>query len=267
MQFDITGLLIFLVFILPGFLAQRARRSLVPQSLKPLSTVAEVGEYVLAGVCVHVFMFGTFRAWCWIFDRQYFEAFINSLSFGSLPNFLRGYFAFVFDYLAVSLVVGYCFGFVQGWLILRQPIRSWMVRQHSINRVLSTFGIPGFLQEDPVWYFVLKQQSANTMVFVEVEMKGGGGFYTGRLRSYGILDDSVKSKDFYLEGVHFRESRSAPFVPVDCDGLLLNFEDVASIQVRKGEPEAFLAQEALEASANSEAKPDDPKRGQSSRVI
>jgi hypothetical protein len=255
MQFDITGLLIFLVFILPGLLAQRARRSLVPQSLKPLSTVAEVGEYVLSGVWVHVFMLFAFWVWCWIFNRQYLEALTNSLSFGSFPNFLRAYRAFVFYYLVASLVIGYSLGFVQGWLILRQPIRSWMVRQQSINRVLNTFGIPGFLQEDPVWYFVLKQQSANTMVFVEVEMKGGVGFYTGRLRSYGILDDSVKSKDFYLEGVYFKESRSASFAAVDCDGLLLNFEDVASIQVRKGEPEAFLAQEAREASAKTDPEP------------
>src|SRR5271168_5263340 len=130
-----------------------------------------------------------------------------------------------------------------------------MVRQRSLNRLLNAIGIPGFLQEDPVWYFVLKQQSANTMVFVEVEMKGTAGFYTGRLRSYGILDDSVKSKDFYLEDVHFKEARLAPFTPIDCDGLLLNFEDVASIQVRKGEPDAFLVREALEASTETEIEP------------
>jgi len=208
---------------------------------------------VLAGVWVHVFLFGAFRVWFWLFDRPYFEAVINTLFFGSIPNFLRTYRVLVFTYLVASLVVGYCFGFIHGWSILRQPIRSWIVRQTSLSWLLQALRIPGFLQEDPVWYFVLKQQSANTMVFVEVEMKGSG-FYTGRLRSYGILDDSVKSKDFYLEDVYYKENRSASFSPVECDGLLLNFEDVASVQVRKGEPEAFLAQEA-EGSTDIEVEP------------
>src|SRR6266849_6007452 len=53
MQFDVTGFLIFLAFILPGFVAQKARFSLAPRSLKPLSPVGEVGEFVLASVWVH----------------------------------------------------------------------------------------------------------------------------------------------------------------------------------------------------------------------
>src|SRR5271168_1272252 len=124
-----------------------------------------------------------------------------------------------------------------------------------METVLRRLGVPGFLREEPVWYSVLKRETAATQVFLEVEMKSGAGFYTGRLRSYGILDDSVKSKDFYLEDVHFKEARLAPFTPIDCDGLLLNFEDVASIQVRKGEPDAFLVREALEASTETEIEP------------
>jgi len=51
--------------------------------------------------------------------------------------------------------------------------------------------------------------------------------------SYGILDDSVKSKDFYLEKVHFKQNRADQYVALNCDGLLLNFEDVVSVQVKK----------------------------------
>jgi hypothetical protein len=80
------------------------------------------------------------------------------------------------------------------------------------------------------------------MVFLEVEMKNGLGTYSGKLKSYGILDDSVRSKDFYIEDVYFREKRSDPFSYMKCSGLLLNFEDVASIQVVKGEPEEFLSE-------------------------
>jgi hypothetical protein len=189
MQFDVTGFLIFLAFILPGFLAQRARYSLAPRSLKPLSPVAEVGEFVLAGVWVHVTLVVLFRLYFLAFGEQHFEALISTVSYLSLPKFLWEYRAFAFTYLVLSLAVGYCFGFVQGWLIIKQPIRRWIARMPLPKRMLKRVGIPGFLQEDPVWYFVLKQKSAATMVFLEVEMKNGAGTYTGRLTSYGILDD------------------------------------------------------------------------------
>ncbi len=68
-------------------------------------------------------------------------------------------------------------------------------------------------------------------MFLEVEMKNNAGFYTGELKSYGILDDSEKSKDFYLESVHFKQNRSDSYISLKCDGILLNFEDVASILV------------------------------------
>jgi Family of unknown function (DUF6338) len=244
MQFDVTGFLIFLAFILPGFLAQRARYSLAPRSLKPLSPVAEVGEFVVAGVWVHVTLVVLFRLYFLAFGEQHFEALISTVSYLSLPKFLWEYRAFAFTYLVLSLAVGYCFGFVQGWLIIKQPIRRWIARMPLPKRMLKRVGIPGFLQEDPVWYFVLKQKSAATMVFLEAEMKNGAGTYTGRLTSYGILDDSVKSKDFYLEDVYFKQGRLDSFAPLDCDGVLLNFEDVAAIQVRKGEPEDFLEQQS-----------------------
>jgi hypothetical protein len=237
MQFDITGFLIFLAFILPGFVAQKARFSLAPRSLKPLSPVGEVGEFVLTGVWVHVLLALAIGTYFSLFARQYCVGLANAFHYGTLSELLWNYRIFAFFYFVSSLVFGYFFGFLQGVLVIKQPIRTWLVREQFPRSVLTKIGVPGFLQEDPVWYFVLKRESAATMVFLEVEMKKAAGFYTGRLRSYGILDDSVKSKDFYLVDVHFKENRLGSFVPLQCDGVLLNFEDVASIQVVKMEDE------------------------------
>jgi hypothetical protein len=230
MQFDITGFLIFLIFILPGFVAQKARFSLVPRSLKPLSTLGEVGEFVLAGVLVHVFLALAIWMYCSHFAKQYFAVLANAFHYGALSEFFWSYRAFVFGYFVFSLLIGYCIGFLQGVMIVKQPIPRLM------ESMLRRLGVPGFLREEPVWYSVLKRESAATQVFLEVEMKSGAGFYTGRLRSYGILDDSVKSKDFYLEDVYFKANRLGAFAQLQCDGILLNFEDVASIQVVKVEP-------------------------------
>jgi Family of unknown function (DUF6338) len=234
MQFDLNGFLIFLGFILPGFVAQRARVSLAPKPLKPVSAVAEVGEFVLAGVLAHVTLLIAFRIFLGIFAGSYYLNVISSLQYGSRPNFVWNHSKLMSTYFLLSLVAGYAVGLIQGWQILQHPTRGW-VSSH-LGGFLQKVGITGFLQEEPVWYFVFKQASLTETVFLEVEMKNGAGFYTGKLRSYGILDDCEKSKDFYIEEAHYKSSRSANYSALNCDGLLLNFEDVISIQIRKVEP-------------------------------
>jgi hypothetical protein len=240
MQFDITGFLIFLGFVLPGFVAQKSRDSIVPRSLKPFSTLAEVGEFVLAALWVHLILILAFRVFFLFAAKQYFGGFVNTFHYGSLQNFCWSFRALLFSYLVLSLVLGYFFGFLQGWLVLRQPVRNWVLERRALASLLAKIGIPGFLKEQPVWYFALKLDSPSTTVFVEVEMKNSAGFYTGVLLSYGILDDCVKSKDFFLVEVQFKQSRNDSYVPLQCNGVLLNFEDAVSVQVIKSEPNAAL---------------------------
>jgi hypothetical protein len=256
MQFDITGLLIFLALIVPGFVAQKARYSLVPRSLKTLSPVGEAGELVLTGVWIHISLAVAARFFFWAFAEQYFEVLKNTFYYGTLPHFVWNHRVFVFGYFVLTMVFGYGFGFFQGVLVIRQPVRRWIVRNVS-ESVLKRLGVPGFLQEDPVWYFVLKQRTPDTMVFLEVEMKNGAGIYTGTLKSYGVLDDSIKSKDFYLEDVHFKESRSGAFARLSCDGVLVNFDDVLTIQVVKVEPQEAIEQQEKETTNQARPKWDD----------
>jgi hypothetical protein len=235
MQFDITGFAIFLAFILPGVIAQKSRDSLVPRSLKPLSAASEVGEFVLAGVWVHVFLLLTARFFFLFIATEYFQHLAMDFAYDSLTRFLWNYRRFIFGYFVVSLLLGYPLGFLQGVLILKQPLRKWATNSRFPTKVLMKLGVTGFLEEQPIWYFVLKQTRGLRAIFVQVEMKNAAGFYTGQLISYGILDDSVKSKDFYLEKVYFKQTNMEQYAPIQCDGLLLNFEDVLTIQVTRVE--------------------------------
>ena len=61
MTFDVTGLLIFLLAIVPGFLAQQARTLLIPRSLRIQSVLEETGNYVLNSILVHLFLLASFR--------------------------------------------------------------------------------------------------------------------------------------------------------------------------------------------------------------
>jgi hypothetical protein len=90
-----------------------------------------------------------------------------------------------------------------------------------------------FLQEDPVWYGVLRQQSGGERTFVQVKMKGDGGFYTGKVKHFAILPDSEKQKDFYIVNAYHSKSDQEEYVRVDADGILLNSGDAESIEVIK----------------------------------
>jgi len=217
--------------------------------------VGEVGELVLTGVWIHVFLMVGIRFYFLFFEKPYFAILASTFYYGTFSKFLWSYRLLAFNYFVSSLVAGYCFGFVHGLLIIKQPIRSWVARRRFPARVLRKLGLTGFLQEEPVWYFVLKQRTPATMVFLEVEMKNGAGIYAGTLKSYGILDDSVKSKDFYMENVYFKEKRSAPFTRLACNGVLVNFEDVASIQVVKVEPEESIPKTATEPADTKQIDP------------
>lgn len=61
MALDATGILVFLLAIIPGFVAQQARHSIIPRSVQPKSVLEETGDYVLNSVFTHVCLLIAFR--------------------------------------------------------------------------------------------------------------------------------------------------------------------------------------------------------------
>src|SRR5215813_10757050 len=69
------NLLIFLLAILPGAVAQRAKVSLVPRSLQAQSAVSEIGDYVLTSAWIHVPALLLFRiVLFYTLGREYFAS-------------------------------------------------------------------------------------------------------------------------------------------------------------------------------------------------
>jgi len=64
-------------------------------------------------------------------------------------------------------------------------------------------------------------------------MKQGAGFYTGELKSYGIVSDSERNKDFLLVTSAYKKSEESAYVSMDVDSVLLNFADAESMAVIK----------------------------------
>jgi hypothetical protein len=139
----------------------------------------------------------------------------------------------VLSYFVLSLIGGFFFGLLRGVLALNQPVRRKLGGFGWFSRLLENLGLYSFLQTDPVWYGVLRQASKDELTFVQVRMKGSGGSYSGELKSYGILEDSKREKDFYLVNVYFTKRDEDSYKRLDSDGVLLNFADVDSIEVTK----------------------------------
>jgi hypothetical protein len=199
MTFDVTGLLLFLLAVVPGFLAQHARSLLIPRSLRTQSILEETGNYVLNSVLVHLLLLGGFRVCLRLLGSPTPGALglaIAQKQFGPWAWQHRYLIAF---YFVASLVLGFLLGALRGIAERDRAIGTWLADIPWLSQFLVRVGVLSFLEEAPVWYEALKQKARQERTFVEVRMKDGKGFYTGELKSYGIVSDSERNKDFLLE--------------------------------------------------------------------
>lgn len=231
MSFELTGLVIFLLAIVPGFVAQQSRYSIVPRSLRKKSVLEETGDYVLDSVVVHGLLLILFRAFLAIASPQTLGAVEEVIGQGEVTEWFWPHRFLVAGYFAASLAGGFLFGLFRGILVLNQPVRNRLTNYAWFRRLLASVGIWSFLQEEPVWYGALSRIAGDELVFVQVKMKDNAGYYTGELRSYGILDDSERNKDFYLVNAHYKSSREDEYRAIKANGVLLNFGDGESIEV------------------------------------
>lgn len=130
-------------------------------------------------------------------------------------------------------MLGSVLGAIRGISERDRRIGTWLAGNRWLSPLLVRFGVLAFLEEAPVWYEALRQKTRNERTFVEVKMKERAGFYTGELKSYGIVSDSERNKDFLLVNAAYKKTEESAYVPMDVDGILLNFADAESMAVIK----------------------------------
>lgn len=229
MTFDVTGLLIFLLAIVPGFLAQQARALLVPRSLRTQSVLEETGNYVLNSILVHLLLLGAFRAGLALAHNPAPAALGMAIDQKQLGPWAWEYRYLIVFYLVASLALGFVIGVLRGIAERDRVIGTWLADIPWLSRLLVRLGVLTFLEEAPVWYEALKQKTRYERTFVEIRMKESKGFYTGELKSYGIVSDSERNKDFLLVNVAYKATEAGQYVRMDADGVLLNFADAESV--------------------------------------
>ena len=233
MTFDVTGLFIFLLAIVPGFVAQQARSLLVPRSLRAKSVLEETGNYALNSIFVHLLLLGSFRLVLGLVRSATPATLGLAVAQKQLGNWAWQHRYLVVFYYVASLLLGSILGAFRGALERERRIGTWLADNRWLSPLLVRLGVLAFLEEAPVWYEALRQKTRNERTFVEVRMKQGGGFYTGELKSYGIVSDSEPNKDFLLVNVAYKKTEESSYVPMDVDGVLLNFADAESVAVIK----------------------------------
>jgi len=233
MTFDVTGLLIFLLAIVPGFIAQQARSLFVPRSLRTKSVLEETGNYALNSILVHLILLGSFRLVLGVFRSTTPATLGVAMAQKQVGNWTWQYRYLIVSYYVASLLLGSILGLVRGFSERERLIGTWLADNRWLSPLLVRFGVLAFLQEAPVWYEALRQGSRNERTFVEVRMKENGGFYTGELKSYGIVSDSERNKDFLLVNASYKKTEEGKYIPMDADGVLLNFADAESVAVIK----------------------------------
>jgi Family of unknown function (DUF6338) len=236
MTFDVTGLLIFLLAIVPGFIAQQARSRLVPRSLRAKSVLEETGNYVFNSVVVHLILLVSFKVTLTVVHSGTPASLSAAIVQKQLPDWAWQHRYLVVFYYVVSLMLGCILGVVRGVAERDRQIGAWLADNRFLRPLLLRLGVRAFLEEAPVWYEALREKTRDERTFVEVKMKQDGGFYTGELKSYGIVSDSEPNKDFLLVNVAFKKQANDTYVTLDADGVLLNFADAESLSFIKQTP-------------------------------
>jgi hypothetical protein len=173
MTFDVTGLLIFLLAIVPGFLAQQARSFLVRCSLRTKSILEETGNYVLNSILVHLLLLGSFRLVLGIVRSPAPSTLGVAMAQKQLASWARQHRYLIVFYYIASLLLGSVFGAIRGISERDRRMGTWLADNRWLSPLLVRFGVVAFLEEAPVWYEVLRQKTRNERTFVEVKMKQG----------------------------------------------------------------------------------------------
>lgn len=153
-------------------------------------------------------------------------------------------------YVVASLFAGYFLGFVLGWLNLHHPMRAWILSKGQFQQLLFKAGIFSILDERPISYEIFSGLSVDSsreqIVFLEIELKGNGGFIAGQVMQYAIVKDEEPHKPVVLSDVWYKANRSDDYGKSASDRVLVDLSDAMVVNI------AYRGKQEAEATAAAE---------------
>lgn len=247
MELKPETLLIFLFAVLPGAVARRAKNALVPRSLETPTAVSEIGDYVLTSAWIHFIILSLFRVIIpLLFGKLYLASVLTEIRQGGFGKELFfDHWELSATYFLVMVISAYFFGILRGYQIRTKRFQKSLFKR---------FGLTVTLEKRTLWNVIMDGDDAEIFdTWLEVELKDGKGFYQGRLKTYAIVADNERNKEFYLKPASFKEKRGDKYEPLpQAAGVLLTFDEVLSIRVaRLKRPTTETPKKAAAAVGNS----------------
>jgi hypothetical protein len=255
LKIDLSTIFLVIIAVIPGLFAQRSRNLIAPRSLETQGASAELAELVALGIATHGIL-------------AYIVA-VLLLLFGCLLRCNPGYFFGKIDssetslwcmqhtaetallittYIFVAFLISHLLGFAYGAWRLKSPVTTRLFGHAEWPK---RFGIRGLLGERPIIYEVLNPEIDNDvakLVFVELEMKNGLGFYSGQLSQFAIVKDEDPHKPIFIINVWFKKERDDEYKLIDSDGLMLDLADVATLFVKQVSDNSVSSSDGIDSS-------------------
>ncbi|MHB1701725.1 MAG: DUF6338 family protein [Acidobacteriaceae bacterium] len=245
MKIDFSTILLVIVAVIPGLFAQRSRNLIAPRSFAAQGAAGELAEFVALGIATHgvlayfaaillVLLGLIFHCGAFCFFRL-----IDSWHPGEwCGTHSTETFLLALTYVFLSFFVSHLLGLAYGIWRLNSPFTTVLLgNRHWYTKWLERRGVRGILGEHPVIYEVLNEKLDGNgiprIVFVELEMKDGLGFYSGQLDQFSIVKDEEPHKPVFLINAWFKKERTEIYKRLEADGVMIDLADAAILQIKQ----------------------------------
>jgi len=248
MDFDLSKVVLIVLAVLPGYLARRGIDRVIPRTRRIIGATEEIAEFLIFSVIAHFILalvYGAFWVLAGLLYKRSALFFVGAWLHLTPVDLLKRLSSIPAGYLAVylflSLGVGWCLGLGRG-LLGAWRVAGWLAEKLAFDNsrlgLLWSKHIERFLiTERPIIYDALFPElngdGLPKEVFAELVMKENQGRVTGRVTSFSIANDEEPHKLVYLEDVYGKKTESAQYEKLDADGMLVDFADVITVQIRQ----------------------------------
>lgn len=247
MEIDFPKVVLFLLAVLPGYFALRARKSIAPLSLHKKGTTEELAEFFAYSALAHLVLIALVLAavalWGQIFHGNALFLLKGSLSLPfsviaddavHLPAWL------LLVYVPLSFFFGWIIGLTRALLTVWRPLTrlsAWAGIDETTPMGKLWLRLVGryLLTGRPIIYDALFPEEDETgkskLVFVKVVLKDDGGKYVGQVEAFSITRDEEEHKLLYLVDVYRENPKDGSYDEMSADGMLVDLCEVVTMSV------------------------------------
>jgi hypothetical protein len=248
MDIYLSKFVLLVLFLLPGYLALKGSARIIPLTQRKKSAAEAIAEGLVFNVVAHVSVAILYTAF-WIlaglvlkrssgyFIGPWFQLGPSELlgKLGEIPTGL------LVIYLFFALAAGWFLGLGSGLIGVWRPMEHFAARLGIISpwlgrlwfKHVERFLITGGPTVNDALFPDLDEKGDRKAVFVEIVLLDKQGTLTGKVASVSMSSDAEDHRLIYLQDAHHKRPGASQFKKLDGDGVLVNTEQAATIQIKQ----------------------------------